>query len=728
MDRRLRDEIHDLVIGKDSRPDPWKRGARAILTDEVRSLLEGVYGLDRTGRLVSPDRLPIVQQDPEVKETYERVAGQLADERAAGLAAVDAAEKLVREVAFTHLNRFVAFKMLEVRGLIRETMRRGPDSNGFKFYLADHPEDEARWRGGDIDTAYRRFLLWQSGQIAREVRVLFDPDNLASRLFPRPPALKEILKLLNDEVVAPAWAEEETIGWVYQYFNEREKADVFRRLYKEKQKIRREDIPAATQLFTPRWIVSFLVQNTLGRMWLQMHPDSRLAEKMDLLVPLAGEIPTVLGKPVKEITILDPACGVMHFGLVAFDLLVEMYREEIAHAGEPGWPPTASVATEAEIPAAIIAHNLHGIDIDLRAVQLAALTLYVKAKTINKTAVLRESNLVSADILPFRREDLTAFLAEMRFTDPIYERVLRALWPRLRELSEVGSLARLEADIARVVAEERKRRAREEREVPLLADQMTGSSRQAADKDAWWFVEEQITIALHHYAKVAAERGADATFFVGEATKGLQLLELMRRRYDVVLTNPPYLTNFTDTLKAALARDYPTAKSDTYAAFIVRCVEWTRDGGRVGMITQQSFMFLSSYEKLRSNLHDSVAIEAMAHTGTRAFEEISGEKVNTTIFALRNEPSTILRDNTESWYARLVKRPHKSYALQAALRDGSDTFCIKQHQLRAISGSPLVYWISNAVRESFDQLPSLADLVQPKQGLATADNFRFLRF
>src|SRR5690606_5799227 len=131
------------------------------------------------------------------------------------------------------------------------------------------------------------------------------------------------------------------------------------------------DIPAATQLFTPRWIVEFLVQNTLGRTWIQMHPDSRLKERMHYLVPLAGDIPRQPLKPVAEITVLDPACGTMHFGLVAFDLLAEMYREELEHAGEPGWPAEPSVASEAEIPAAIVANNLFGIDIDLRAVQLA---------------------------------------------------------------------------------------------------------------------------------------------------------------------------------------------------------------------------------------------------------------------------------------------------------------------------------------------------------------------
>src|SRR5262249_31375733 len=160
--------------------------------------------------------------------------------------------------------------------------------------------------------------------------------------------------------------------WVYQFFNENEKAEVFAAL-KNKKKIRRQDIPAATQLFTPNWIVRFLVQNTLGRTWVQMHPDTRLlnTELLNYLVPLKGGVPAEPLRPVREITLLDPACGTMHFGLVAFDLFAAMYQEELDRADEGGWLDTPSVTDSAEIASAIVAYNLYGIDIDLRAVQLS---------------------------------------------------------------------------------------------------------------------------------------------------------------------------------------------------------------------------------------------------------------------------------------------------------------------------------------------------------------------
>ena len=273
--------IHDLALS-----------ARDLLTREARELLEGTFGLYAEGRLDPPEKLPQVQADPETGETYRRLAQFLADEEDAGLPGPEAVEKLVKEVAFTHLNRLVAFKMMEARGLIRGTLDKGADSNGFKFYLADpeHADDLARYERGDADTAYRHFLLWQSGQVAQEVRVLFDPDALPSRLFPRPRALNALLDMLNQLALADAWEADETIGWIYQFFNEREKAEVFERLYKQKQKLRSQDIPAATQLFTPNWIVRFLVQNTLGRLWVELHPDTYLAgtELLDYVVPLVG--------------------------------------------------------------------------------------------------------------------------------------------------------------------------------------------------------------------------------------------------------------------------------------------------------------------------------------------------------------------------------------------------------------------------------------------------------
>lgn len=714
--------IHDLALT-----------ARDLLMREARELLEGVYGVYASGKVEPADRLPQVRSDVETAATHASLVRFLDDEVAAGLKRPDAVEKLAKEVAFTHLNRLVAFKMMEARKLIRGTVDKGVKSNAFLFYLADpeHAADYARHQQGDSDTAYRHFLLWQAGQVAQELRVLFDPDTLPSRLFPRPRALNALIDLLNAPELAPVWQVEETIGWLYQFFNEQEKADVFDRLYGQKQKIRRQDIPAATQLFTPYWIVRYLVQNTLGRLWVQMHPDTALlgSELLDYLVPLQGETPAEPLRPLRDITLLDPACGTMHFGLVAFDLLAAMYREELARAGEPGWPAEPSAASENEIAAAIIEHNLYGIDIDLRAVQLSALALYLKAKGLNPQARITDSNLACADVLPLNGKRLGTFLREAGFSRPVYERLIRALWARLKEAADVGSLLRLERDIRELIEEERRKVA----QAPLFAGLPGEFEREALQEDFWEYLDAQIVQGLDEFARQQAAAGVDQRFFTGEAVKGLRLLNVMLDEYDVVVTNPPYSgkSNLNDTLAAFLDSQYKDEKGDLYAAFIRRCSEFVGAHGRLGMITQQSFMFISSYETLRENLRARFAIETMAHTGPRAFAEISGEKVNTTAFTLRVEANTTHREGNVGSYVRLVNAAEgdgKRQAFEQALQDGSNTYHVSQSAFSLIPGCPWAYWVPRSIRESFHSMQPLDETAKPRQGLATAQNERFLRY
>lgn len=646
----VRDAIHTFALT-----------ARELLTREAHDLLEGVYGLHENGTIEDPEALPALKE-AEARETYERLKRFIRDETGAGLEAAEAVGKLVKEIAFTHLNRLVAFKMLESSKLIREAVGRGPDSNGFKFYLADHPADEARWRAGETERAYAHFLRWQAGEIAREVPVLFDPESLPSFLFPRQAILGQVLGMLNDPALTPAWGAEETVGWVYQFFNERENEAVFDRLFKQKQKIHREDIPAATQRFTPRWIVRYLVENTLGRLWVQMHPDSTLAGRLRYLVPLAGEAPAERLRPVKEISLLDPACGTMHFGLVAFDLFAEMYREELEQAGQPGWPAQASVTGDAEIPAAILEHNLFGIDIDLRATQLAALSLYIKARRMNRAAQLRVHNLACADVLPYSAADLGRFLVQMRFSNPIFEKMLRRIREQLADIQQVGSLLRIEAALADLVGEQRRKDAQKRARSGAGASQpslLAVEAQAAMEAEHYGILEAQLIQALDFFRQQAAGQGEDMRFFTGEAAKSLRVLDLMLRRYDVVVANPPYMSrrSMSDEMAAFLDQNYPEAKGDLYAAFIARCAELAEENGRVGMITQQSFMFISSYEKLRLGLLENFAVETMAHTGPHAFPEIQGEKVNTTAFVLRRESDFARRAASQGTYFRLVHAP-----------------------------------------------------------------------
>ncbi|HHD63167.1 MAG TPA: BREX-1 system adenine-specific DNA-methyltransferase PglX, partial [Desulfobulbaceae bacterium] len=746
MNQTTRGKLRNMVLN-----------GRSVLECATKEELQGRFGIycsDKSNSIIIEDESHMGHLNEEDLQLRKALVEHLDLLETDGQ--MTALDQFVRETAFTWLNRLVAFKMMEARGLLRETVSRLEDSNGFKMWLTEPGNEEylAEYEKGDLpqngrgegprQRAYKAFILDQCRRLSEEVRVLFDSDALVSRFLPQPRVLKELMNLLNDPELAEAWrpGNEETIGWVYQGFNEQEKKEVFYRLYKLKQKVQAADIPAATQIFTPSWIVRFLVENTLGRLWLDLHPDSELGTTFSYLVPLDQRQKTKDKeqdiKSVKEITLLDPACGTMHFGLVAFDLFVAMYLEEIKNVGKPGWPKTPPVKSEEEIPAAIIANNIHGIDVDLRAVQLSALTLYLKAKTMNPKAHLCKNHLACGNVHMLDGENLKEFVERTKF-GPIYRRILTALQERLKDSEQLGSLLRLEGEIRELIEEERKRYEREGRTPDLFGWSKEIFETEAGRQDFWEMLEIQIGQALDEFVHEWAGSGLKQTFFAGETVKGLRLLELMGQRYDVVVTNPPYMTsrNMNSKLKKLVQNLYPFAKSDLYACFIQRCSEWLLKNGYLGMIAQQSFMFISSYEKLRRYLRDSLTINVVPHVGPRAFEEVTGEKVNTVLFVFRREDDPETRQNAVGIYFRLVKEPdskakqrrfEEAVANLRAGRDDPIVYHYRQGDFDAIPGSPWVYWITPGLRKMFETLPKLGEIAQPRQGLATAENFRFLRY
>src|SRR6266568_4136962 len=737
MDSTMRGRLHDLILR-----------ARRLLTDETRDLLEGIYGLHQNGSLEEPATLPAIQSLEEARETRAHLEQLLADERDAGLEVAEAVEKLVRETAFTWLNRLAALKMLETRGLVRQSLLRGSDSNGFKLWLTT-PGNEAelrRYEAGSLpldalgegprDTAYRHYLLHLCAEMAAQIRILFDPNTVPSRLCPRSHALAALLAMLNHPDLAAVWSEDETIGWIYQSFNAEELERAFRDARLSGKKFEATDIPAVTQLFTPRWVVRFLVENTLGRLWLQMHPDSLLTEQLEYLVPVQ-DAPREPLRQVREITLLDPACGTMHFGLVAFDLLAEMYREELEHAGTSGWPHEPSVSDVSEIPAAILEHNLFGIDIDLRAVQLSALTLYLKAKALNPQVVIRQSNLACANVHLLDGPHLASFLGTMQFSRTEYERILKPLWDSLHDVEQLGSLLRLEQDMAARIEAARKRIPGQAR-LPLPGTPSL-FEEDHSEEEYRQHLTRQILHAFEDFASQQARKGLDETYFVGEATKSLRLLDVLLRRYDVVVTNPPYMSprKMNERLKKLVGQAYPAGKGDLYAAFIQRCLELAAPHGRVGMLSMHSFMFISSYESLRAEAMESAAIEALAHFGPALFAVGNPGTLQTAAYILRREPATSHRSNSTGVYFRLVRDPDAEAKQRgfesavAALRAGDaapTVYRYLQGDSAAIPGAPWVYWITSGLRGLFATLPKLGQRADIKHGLATLENFRFLRF
>lgn len=715
--------------------------ARARLEREAEEQLQGLYGWLPDGSFGTGTALALA----EAAETRVRLEAYVAEEAEAGIYAAKARQKLKRETAFTWLNRAVSFRMMEERGILKATLAKLHKSNAFIYWLTDVKGEASipastpidSLGEGPVDSAYREFLLWQCGQLSIDVSVLFDPTTLASRLCPRPNVLKELVEAMNSADLAEAWkaGNEETIGWVYQGFSSEELEAAFAAARTNKKKFEPEDIPAVTQLFTIRWVVRFLVENTLGRIWVEMHPDSRLAECLEYYVP-PKHLQQREVRPIREITFLDPCCGSMHFGLLAFDLFAEMYREERENAGKEGWPDRPSAATEEEIPELILDRNIHGIDIDTRAVQLSALTLILKARMLNPKATVTDRNLASANIEQITGGQLDAFIDRTEFSHPIYERILRRLADRVKDSPHLGSLLRLEKDIQQLVDAERKRSGE-------LLGQLPGMHPEQFDteqgvEEFFDILTDQILRHLDHFVQSTRAEGQLAGLFAREAAKGLRFLSLIDQRYDVVTTNPPYLSGrkMNKRLCTLMEQEYNEGKGDLYAAFILRCQELLATEGLMGMLTMHSFMFISSYEDLRARLRKEVAIETLAHFGGGLFAVGNPGTLQTAAFVLRREREAAKREGQVGTYFRLVKERDaeaKRLAFEsavAAVRNGEDhhqLFHYQQSDFDAIPGKPWVYWSTSSIRNLFLDLQSIGEIAKPRQGMATANNFRFLQ-
>lgn len=401
---------------------------------------------------------------------------------------------------------------------------------------------------------------------------LLMPDDLLSG--------NSILAYTREAMTPDACKDVEVIGWLYQFYISEKKDAVFERL-KKNQKITPENIPAATQLFTPHWIVRYLVDNSLGRLWLLNRPGSRLAEHMEYYIPPERpETDFLKISGPEEIKVCDPACGSGHMLTYAFDLLYAMYEEE-------GYD-------SAEIPEKILTHNLFGIELDERAGELAALALTMKARARQRRFFNKgvEPNICVLEKVSFSREELDEYIGFVG--RDLFTYGLRETLEQFSEADNFGSLI-----------------------VPKVAN-VADVLATLESKD----MSSNLFLAETHKKVLTVLRMADA----------------LSPRYAVVVANPPYMggKGMNPRLSTWAKENFSSSKSDLFAMFIERNLDLTVKGGVVAMITMQSWMFLSSFESLRSRILNQHTILSMAHLGARAFDSIGGEVVSTTAFVLEN--------------------------------------------------------------------------------------------
>jgi hypothetical protein len=575
MDKETRNRIRNTVLE-----------VRRLLESDVADQLEGVYGIARSGKVQPSQTMPTLQEDPVLRYRRGQIDAALKHNRDAGLSPKEAAASFIHETAYIVLNRLVAVKMLESRGLLRrEAVAEGRGSAGFKDFQKVCPQVcQERSDGG-----YQLFLELLFDELTASIRPLFDRGGPHSIIFPSWKKLEQVLARLNDPELANVWATDETIGWVYQYFNTPDRE----RVRKGGRPRSAGDVAVINQFYTPRYVVEFLVDNTLGQLWLVMRGgETGLAEACpepgrrvcQMLVrrpdePLRHREP----KDPREIKVLDPAVGSGHFLHYAFDLLTIMYEES-------GYDP-------AEIPALILENNLFGIDIDPRAVQLAAFTLYLRATAYEQAhgvparARLPTANLVTAEPMPGDKQLFEEFVADQL---QVAQNVCRRVWDLLTLAAEAGSLLKVEVAFDEAIAAERARLTKE----PLF-----DTEKLLDDVTFWGELEGRIVGLFHdYYRRALAQADVGRALFAAEGEQGFRLLDLLCQDYDVVLMNPPY-GGTTEKAKEYLEDAYPDTKNDLYAAFIERTLAFLRaTGGYGGAITSRTFMFLKSFQKLRENV------------------------------------------------------------------------------------------------------------------------------
>lgn len=622
--------------------------------------------------------------------------------------------RVVEQVAYTWFNRFIALRFMEVNGYlpggVRVLSARGADPTDSRvrpdimkhatlvLSVNEHLVREMRMAGDD-ERLYRYLLMAQCTELASTLPFLFEEiGGWIELLFPRNILAEgSIIRRLVAEIPEEDWLEQvEVVGWLYQYYISERKDEIYAG-FKRQRKASKHDIPPATQLFTPNWIVRYMVDNSLGRLWLESRPKSELRPLMEYYINEAEQDPQVLAKlesitrkntDPREITVMDPACGSGHILVYAFDLLHEMYLE----AGYP----------LADIPQMILENNLYGLDIDERAAQLAAFALMMKARERDpqifgkgvrpNVLVIKESNAVS--------EELQSALLEVLEQGEGLEcsRELEYLIEVFHNASEYGSLIRVE-EMDLPWLPEAVAKVRERARLGTNASLISGG-----ESLSWGDLNQK-----------------------GELVRDLvKQAEVMARKYDVVVTNPPYMgtRNMGVKLKNYLSDHYAKVKTDLFSAFIIRCREMSRRGGHLGFMCPFVWMFISSYEWMRRELCTQSQITSLIQLEYSGFD---GATVPICTFTLRNSDVS-----DRGVYIRLSNFKGSDQQGPMALKAIEDPtvdyrYVSGAREFDGIPGFPIVYWASSAAVEVFDRGRALGEIAQPRVGLQTGNNQRFLR-
>lgn len=609
---------------------------------------------------------------------------------------------VIEEVAYTWFNRLIAIRFMEVndylpshiRVLSSESGKLEPDlvTTPFDAELPFTAEEEAQIfqlkQDNKLDEVFRILFLKQCNALNEILPALFEKTKNYTELLLSLSVIDQdgvvyhlIHDIPEDDFNIERGGQVEIIGWLYQYYNTEPKAAAFAK----NGKITKEEIPAVTQLFTPDWIVRYMVENSLGRLWVEGHPDCGLKENWKYYLEEAQQEPEVQVKLAEirkeyaalnpeDIKLIDPCMGSGHILVYAFDVLMQIYES----AGY----------SQRDAAKSILEHNIYGLDIDDRAYQLAYFAVMMKARQYNRRILngenschvyaIQESNSINRAHLKYfgaGLDDIEKNAAKMQ---------MEGLLDTLTDAKEYGSILNVESynwDLLRR------------------------------------FVAAEDTDGQISMDSVGVEDTAE------QLNRLIDIGETMARKYWVTCTNPPYAgtSNLSANVNNFVKKSYPDSKADLFAVFIERCHQMTSVNGFQAMITQHSWMFLSSFEKLREKMMLTETVN-MAHLGARAFEEIGGEVVQTTAFVrCVNHVG-----GYKGTYCRLIA-PTSQQGKEDMFLAVENRYTANQDDFAKIPGAPVAYWVSHAVIEAFCKNKKVESIAIPRAGICTGDNDKYFR-
>lgn len=617
-------------------------------------------------------------------------------------------EVLVEHCAYTWFNRLCAIRYMELHGYLDHGFRMlsHPETPA-AFEVLDHvpevaeallPENKAqlvemKLSGNQDEALYRELLLGQCHALHHAMPFLFEAvDDEAELLLPdNLTRTDSILRGLVDDIPEEDWEQVEVIGWLYQFYISEKKDAVIGKVVKS------EDIPAATQLFTPNWIVQYLVQNSVGRQWLQTYPDSPLKDKMEYYIEPAEQTPEVQAQlaaitPVsiepESIKVLDPACGSGHILIEAYNVLKNIY-EERGYRGR-------------DIPQLILENNIFGLDIDDRAAQLSGFALLMMARQDDRRIFTRDVRLNVVSLQESLHLDIAKLWQQLNFHQQVQTGSMGDMF------AENITLAQTDSAEYQLLMRTLKR---------FVNAKTLGSLIQVPQEE-----EAELKVFLDALYRLEQEGDFQQKAAAKAFIPFIQQAWILAQRYDAVVANPPYMGSkgMNGELKEFAKNNFPDSKSDLFAMFIERGFLWLKNAGFNSMVTMQSWMFLSSFENMRKNILNNYTIETMVHMGNGVMKIAFG--ANATVFRNKHAPvfqgSYSFTDNDDiNNVGYPIQFPTKNKRLKTA----------SANDFRKIPGAPIAYWISEKFKNIFSSSEPLGSVADVKHGLSTGKNDAVVR-